>query len=107
MPGESPHSMLRLQLPILPAAKHLAQDGYATGASERNWASVAAHVTLPSAMPGWQKNLLTDPQTSGGLLVACDRATAPRVLEIFKQQGFKYACEIGVLTAGAAMISVS
>ena len=94
-------------LPVLPAAKHLAQDGYATGASERNWASVAAHVTLPSAMPGWQKNLLTDPQTSGGLLVACDRATAPRVLEIFKQQGFKYACEIGVLTAGAATISVS
>ena len=93
-------------LPILSAALHLAQGGYATGASERNWASVAAHVTLPSGMPGWQKNLLTDPQTSGGLLVACDRATAPRVLEIFKRQGFRYACEIGTLTAGSAAISV-
>ena len=94
-------------LPILPAAKHLAQDGYATGASESNWTSVAAHVTLASGMPAWQKNLLTDPQTSGGLLVACDRATVPRVLEIFKQQGFKYACKIGVLKAGAATIHVS
>ncbi len=94
-------------LPILSAARHLAQDGYATGASERNWESVAAHVTLPSAMPAWQKNLLTDPQTSGGLLVACDRATAPRVLEIFQRQGFKYACEIGTLKAGAATIGVA
>ncbi len=58
-------------------------------------------------MPEWQKKLLTDPQTSGGLLVACDRASAPRVLEIFKQQGFKYACEIGTLAAGASAIRVS
>ena len=72
----------------------------------RNWTSVAPHVTLPPGMPGWQKNLLTDPQTSGGLLVACDRASAPRVLEIFRQQGFKYASEIGALKGGASTISV-
>jgi selenide,water dikinase len=106
--GSKLHADIRFEsLPILSAAKHLAQDGYVTGASERNWASVAAHVTLPPAMPGWQKNLLTDPQTSGGLLVACDRATAPRVLDIFRQQGFEHACEIGVLKAGPAAISVS
>jgi selenide, water dikinase len=94
-------------LPILSAAKHLAQDGYATGASERNWESVSPHVKLPDGMPEWQKKMLTDPQTSGGLLVACDRASAPRALEIFKQQGFKYACEIGALKAGPATIGVS
>ena len=94
-------------LPILSAAKHLAQDGYATGASDRNWTSVAPHMTLPPDAPEWHKKMLTDPQTSGGLLVACDRASAPRVLEIFKQQGFKYACEIGALKAGPATIRVS
>lgn len=106
--GSKLHAAVRFNaLPILSAAKHLAQDGYATGASDRNWSSVAPHMTLPPGMPEWQKNLLTDPQTSGGLLVACDRASAPRVLEIFQQQGFKYACEIGALGEGPATIAVS
>jgi selenide, water dikinase len=94
-------------LPILSAARYLAEAGFATGASERNWSSVAEHVTLPAGMPAWHKTLLTDPQTSGGLLVACDRASAPRVLDIFRRQGFRYACEIGVLKAGSAAISVT
>jgi selenide,water dikinase len=94
-------------LPVLSAALHLAKDGYVTGASDRNWESVKEHVTLPPGMPEWQKKLLCDPQTSGGLLVACDRASAPRVLEIFKQQGFKFACEIGSLSAGPANINVN
>jgi selenide,water dikinase len=94
-------------LPILSAALHLAKAGYATGASERNWVGVAEHVALPAGSPAWHKTLLTDPQTSGGLLVACDRASAPGVLEIFRQQGFNYACEIGALKAGPAAISVS
>ena len=51
--------------------------------------------------------MLTDPQTSGGLLVSCDRAMAAQVLDIFKRQGFKYACEIGSLSAGPATISVT
>jgi selenide,water dikinase len=51
--------------------------------------------------------MLTDPQTSGGLLIACDRASVPRVLETFKRQGFKYAAEIGGLSAGPATITVS
>ena len=38
-------------LPILSAARHLAEAGFATGASERNWSSVAEHVTLPAGMP--------------------------------------------------------
>jgi selenide,water dikinase len=64
-------------------------------------------MTLPTGMPEWQKKLLTDPQTSGGLLVACDQASAARVLEIFKRQGYKYACEIGALSTGPATISVT
>jgi selenide,water dikinase len=49
---------------------------------------------------------LCDPQTSGGLLVACSRDSAPAVLEIFRQQGFNYACEIGRLAAGPVGVTV-
>ena len=94
------------RLPILSAAKHLAEQGYVTGASDRNWASYGTNVRLPEAAPGWHRNMLTDPQTSGGLLVACDAATAPKVLEIFAQQGFKDACVIGELSAGTPGINV-
>ena len=94
-------------LPILRAARHLAEAGYATGASERNWTSVGPHLSLPADLAPWKKKMLTDPQTSGGLLVSCDRAVAAQVLDIFKRQGFKYACEIGSLSAGPATITVS
>ena len=94
------------QLPILRAAQHLLEQGFATGASDRNWASYGNQVTLPAGGPEWQKKLLTDPQTSGGLLVACEATIAPKVLDIFKEQGFKQACVIGTLSAGVPGIIV-
>jgi selenide,water dikinase len=93
-------------IPVLSAARHLAEAGYATGASTRNWESAGPLTTLPPAAPEWHKKLLTDPQTSGGLLVACDPASAPAVLEIFRKQGFKYATQIGTLAAGEPGIVV-
>jgi selenide,water dikinase len=93
-------------IPVLSAARHLAEAGYATGASGRNWDSAGPHVQLPAGAPEWHKKLLTDPQTSGGLLVACDRAIAPAVLDLFKKEGFKYAAEIGTLTSGEPRIDV-
>ncbi len=88
------------RIPVLSAARHLAQAGYATGASDRNWTSYGASVDMPKDWPAWRGKLLTDPQTSGGLLVACDAATAPAVLKVFQEEGFKYAAQIGVLTSG-------
>jgi selenide, water dikinase len=93
-------------VPLLSAARHLAEAGYATGASDRNWASCAACVSLPEGWPLWRRKLLTDPQTSGGLLVACDEATAPAVLDLFKKEGFQYATQIGTLVAGSPRIVV-
>jgi len=94
------------RLPILSAARYLAKQGFATGASDRNWESCRNHVTLPEGAPDWQKKVLTDPQTSGGLLVACDPASVTEVLEIFKQQGFRHACPIGNLATGPAAVVV-
>ena len=94
-------------LPVLRAARHLAEAGYATGASDRNWSACEAHVGLPEGWPAWRRKLLTDPQTSGGLLVACDEASAPAVLEVFKAEGFPYAARIGTLSAGEPRILVT
>jgi selenide,water dikinase len=58
-------------LPVLPAVLQLAQQGYATGAADRNWNSYGVEVDLPQDFSEWQRKLLYDPQTSGGLLVAC------------------------------------
>jgi selenide,water dikinase len=94
------------KIPVLSAARHLLEAGYVTGASGRNWTSYGAAVELPSGAPQSCRSLLTDPQTSGGLLVACDAATAPKVLELFKQQGFPYAAVIGTLDRGEPRVVV-
>ena len=58
-------------VPLLTQAASLAQEGFVTGASHRNWSSYGAYVRLPKDCPDWRRHLLTDPQTSGGLLVSC------------------------------------
>jgi selenide,water dikinase len=95
------------KLPLLPAALELARQGYAPGASGRNWASYGHEVDLPEDMAEWQKNLLCDPQTSGGLLVACAPEVVEDVLDLFRQQGFDHAREIGRLVAGEARVKVA
>ncbi len=93
-------------LPFLPAALRLAGQGYSTGAADRNWTSYGAEVDLPPGFPEWQRKLLCDPQTSGGLLVACAANEADRVLATFKEQGFAAACTIGRMVAGEARVKV-
>jgi selenide,water dikinase len=95
-----------VKIPLLSAAKHLAEAGYATGASERNWASYGRAVQLPGDWPGWREKILTDPQTSGGLLAACDPAIVPAVLDVFRQEGFRYAAQIGTLESGEPRVVV-
>jgi selenide,water dikinase len=90
-----------LSVPVLPEALPFAEQGMATGASGRNWESYGADVTLPAAMPIWQRTLLTDPQTSGGLLVACDPSTADALVEEMRAAGFEFASRIGRLQAPA------
>lgn len=94
------------QIPVLSAARHLLEAGHVTGASERNWASYGDQVTMPAGDTTLQRRMLTDPQTSGGLLVACAADVAPAVLDIFKAQGFADAAVIGQMVSGSPGISV-
>ncbi len=94
------------RLPILPSARGLAMAGLKTGASGRNWASYGHEVRLPETLPEWQRNLLCDPQTNGGLLVSCAPADAGRVLRLFHEQGHAEASEIGTMAAGDVCVVV-
>ena len=89
-------------IPLLPEARPLAEQGIVTGASARNWQSYEASVTLPAGMPAWQLNLLTDPQTSGGLLVACAPEAADALVAEMKAAGFEFASLVGTLESPGA-----
>ncbi len=90
-------------VPVLPEAVPFAEQGMATGASGRNWQSYGADVTLPATMPEWQRNLLTDPQTSGGLLVACEASAADGLVAEMRAAGFEFAARVGSLDAPSAV----
>jgi selenide,water dikinase len=95
------------KIPLLPGVEQLAHDGYFTGASGRNWAAYGTDVTLAESITPAQHSLLTDPQTSGGLLVSCDEAGVEEVLTIFRNQGFGEAAVIGRMADGPARVSVA
>jgi selenide,water dikinase len=57
------------KLPVISDAISFARQGIATGASDRNWKGYGHEVNFQG--DDWKKKLLSDPQTSGGLLVAC------------------------------------
>jgi selenide, water dikinase len=94
-------------VPMIAEALEWAKQGVATGASDRNWKGYGAHVQMPAAAPDWMRKLLSDPQTSGGLLVACEPQAEAAVLEAFTERGFAEARTIGRLVAGQPRITVS
>ena len=94
-------------IPLLPGVQALAERGHVTGASGRNWAGYGHDVSLSSQITPVQQMLLTDPQTSGGLLVACAPETVDEVLALFAREGFANAAVIGDMVAGPACVSVA
>jgi selenide,water dikinase len=87
------------QVPLLSQVQELAEQEIVTGASDRNWQSYGSDVALPASFSKAQQALLTDPQTSGGLLVACSEDTVQKVLDIFKRHNFSDASVIGQISA--------
>ena len=83
------------QVPVFEGVRELAAQGFVTGASGRNWAGYGADVALPQGFGAVEQALLCDPQTSGGLLVACAADAVSEVLAVFARHGFEGAAEIG------------
>jgi selenide,water dikinase len=94
------------QIPLLPQVMELAENGYITGASGRNWGGYGQDVVLAEGISAVQQALLTDPQTSGGLLVSCAADAVPQVLALFQREGFNDAAVIGDMAAGTARVEV-
>jgi selenide,water dikinase len=93
-------------LPLLSEAIALAGGNFITGASKRNWASYSESVILPTDFPEWRRDLLTDPQTSGGLLIACEQDKAIEVARMIADQGYPSVRVIGRVEAGPPSVAV-
>jgi selenide, water dikinase len=92
--------------PLLTGVEALARAGVRTGASTRNWASYGADVCLPADLADWKRDLLTDPQTSGGLLIAVAPEAADAVLALVRDRGFSAAAIVGRMADGPAEVRV-
>ena len=86
-------------VPLLAGVRGLAGQGFVTGASARNWDGYGADINLPTTFAAEDKALLTDPQTSGGLLVSCTPQAVDEVLAVFRRHGFEAAAVIGDVAA--------
>src|SRR6185436_792704 len=93
-------------IPLLPHALEFAREGISTGAAWRNWTGYGARVRLDAGIGEAERAVLTDPQTSGGLLVACAPSACDEVLRIFRDDGFDRAAIVGEMVAGAPELAV-
>ena len=95
------------KVPMLPGVAAMAADGFVTGASGRNWDGYGTQITLAPGLPATARDLLSDPQTSGGLLVSCAPDAVAEVLRLFADGGFDQAAVIGHIEAGAPGLRVT
>jgi selenide, water dikinase len=93
-------------VPLMAEAVSLAQQGYITGASGRNWSSYRDDIILPPGFPEWRRHLLTDPQTSGGLLIACAPDHAGAITRMIADTGYPFARIIGCAETGTPSVTV-
>jgi selenide,water dikinase len=94
-------------IPLLSEAASLLRGGYATGASARNWTSYGGSILLSPELSGWQRTLLTDPQTSGGLLIACAPERADEFCAKIIASGCPLAHVIGSVAVGEPIVRVT
>ncbi len=87
------------KVPVLEGVRAWVQQGCITGASGRNWAAYGHEVSLPSGFDACDQALISDPQTSGGLLVSCSAQSAQAVMAVFRDCGFEHVADIGVVLA--------
>ena len=93
-------------IPLLNCAIPFAQSGLNTGAGTRNREAFGKTISLPTNLPDWHRNLLFDPQTSGGLLVSVAADKADEILAMFHTQGYDTAAIIGQITTKGCSITV-
>ncbi len=91
-------------VPLLSRAMALCEQGFVTGASGRNWESYGAGVRWAAGLGMTMRDLLTDAQTSGGLLVACDAGAVADVVGRARADGCVSAGVVGTVEAGSGVV---
>jgi selenide,water dikinase len=94
-------------VPLLSQAAVLSEAGVVTGASHRNWASYGGEVELSPNVPDWQRHLLTDPQTSGGLLIAVAQRHGVALVNKIRDAGYASTRIIGHAEEGDPSIRIA
>ncbi|WP_261802573.1 selenide, water dikinase SelD [Variovorax sp. PAMC28562] len=94
------------KVPLLEGVEAMVAEGFVTGASGRNWEGYGADVQLAEGLSKTAQSLLSDPQTSGGLLVSCSAEAVDAVLEVFRTEGFGGAAVVGRVESGSAGLRV-
>ena len=93
-------------LPELPDARRFAREGAVTGGGGRNIEQLGQGVGLPEGFDESLRDLLYDPQTSGGLLIAVPHDSAETLrTEIAEREGGCW--RIGSVQAGPPLVRVS
>ena len=97
----------RQRIPVIESARELLVQGVMSVAANRNYNSYGQQVDFGDSIEEYEKNLLCDPQTNGGLLVACAPHCVDEVLDAFHHDGCTEACVIGEIksTAGIRLSS--
>lgn len=93
-------------LPLLTHAQRFAEMGIGTGGAKRNWKSYGHEVDLPVDAPEWWRGVLCDPQTSGGLLIACSSESLHQVLELLRKKNFVHVSVLGEFGATQPRVRV-
>jgi len=94
-------------VPLFARAQKFAESGVGTGGAKRNWKSYGHEVEIPEAAPDWWRAVLCDPQTSGGLLIACSQESVPDVLALVHSRNPGPACVIGRFCEGPPRVRVA
>jgi selenide,water dikinase len=94
-------------LPLFIHARRLAEAGVGTGGAKRNWKSYGHEVDMPADAPEWWRGILCDPQTSGGLLIACSGDAAPEIVELLGNRGFNRSNVVGEFDGAEPRVRVS
>lgn len=86
-------------IPVFPEARAYARQGMVPGGTGRNRDFRKNMVDIGKKVPQYLQNILFDPQTSGGLLIALPEKKAPKLLEKLRKEGMNEAVIIGEVVA--------
>jgi len=87
------------QVPIIPFAREYAQMGLVPGGTHANRNFCQHSLEVDRSIPAYLLDILSDAQTSGGLLIAVSEEKAISMLERLRQRGLKEASIIGQVTS--------